>query len=246
MKVSILTTETIHHTFFVRGLIENGYDVSVFCEKKRKIAFSSFLVQSFELKKKKFDALQEDYEVKRWFNGNRVNLKDICEITNLDDINSSSSIRLIQKSNPNLIIVFGTGKIKRELINLFNNNIYNLHGGDPEKYRGLDSHYWAIYHKDYGSLKTSLHKILPKLDTGDIYKTEKIKLWNNMSLFQLRSSNTELCLELSLELINNYQTNNKIKCFKQKSLGRYYSIMPESLKFQVNRNFRDYILENFN
>ena len=66
-----------------------------------------------------------------------------------------------------------------------------------------------------------------------------------MDLYQLRSSNTELCLQLSMELINKYKKNEIIKCFKQKSMGRYYSSMPESLKFRVSKNFKNFILKNF-
>ena len=54
------------------------------------------------------------------------------------------------------------------MISIFENKIFNLHGGDPEKYRGLDSHYWSIYHNDFKSLITTLHKVRPILDTGEI------------------------------------------------------------------------------
>ena len=43
----------------------------------------------------------------------------------------------------------------------------NLHGGDPEKYRGLDSHLWSIYHEDWASLVSTLHVVSKDLDAGD-------------------------------------------------------------------------------
>lgn len=245
MRISILTTDTSHHTYFVKELINSGLDVTVFCEKKKEVEFSNLLSQSFESNKKQFEQKQEKYEANKWFNGENVKLGEICKLIFLDDINSTSSIELIEKSNPNLIIVFGTGKIKNNLINIFRDNIYNLHGGDPQKYRGLDSLLWAIYHKDYNSLKTTLHRISPDLDKGDIFRIDKINFWSNMDLYQLRSSNTELCLQLSMELINEYKKHQIIKCFKQKSIGRYYSLMPESLKFRVSKNFKNFILKNF-
>ena len=35
--------------------------------------------------------------------------------------------------------------------------------GVIQKYRGLDSHYWSIYHKDFESLVTTLHRVTPIL-----------------------------------------------------------------------------------
>ena len=109
----------------------------------------------------------------------------------------------------------------------------------------MDSHLWSIYHKDFNSLKTTLHKITPQLDAGEIYKIEHIKLWPNMKLFQLRLSNTETCLKLALDLINEVKNKKPIKYIQQKNLGRYYSLMPESLKFKVNDNFENYIEKKF-
>ena len=37
-----------------------------------------------------------------------------------------------------------------------------------EKYRGLDSHLGALWHRDYSELKTCLHQLSDTLDDGDI------------------------------------------------------------------------------
>ena len=49
----------------------------------------------------------------------------------------------------------------------YKNKIFNLHGGNPEEFRGLDSHYWSIYHNNF-NLYSCLHKLSYKLDDGDI------------------------------------------------------------------------------
>jgi hypothetical protein len=37
LKVLILTTETIHHTFFIQNLLDNEVDIKVILEKKTQI-----------------------------------------------------------------------------------------------------------------------------------------------------------------------------------------------------------------
>ena len=81
------------------------------------------------------------------------------------------------------------------MINVVPEKIFNLHGGDPQRYRGLDTHLWAIYHKDFGGLVTTLH-ILPKLDDGDIVSMGTLPVSKDMPLYALRKVNTEVCVNL--------------------------------------------------
>ena len=129
------------------------------------------------------------------------------------------------------------------MISYFENKIFNLHGGDPEKYRGLDSHYWSIYHKDFNYLVTTLHKVRPTLDTGEIILQERVKLWSNMKLYHFRASNTELCVKLVYSLVDLYKKNGCLICRQQKTKGRYYSLMPEVLKQDIEEKFDNYIKE---
>src|SRR3954469_12397642 len=60
---------------------------------------------------------------------------------------------------PDLLVSFGTGLIATDFIADAPVPLVNLHGGDPEEYRGLDTHLWAIYHRDFGALVTTLHAV---------------------------------------------------------------------------------------
>lgn len=243
MKLSILTTNTIHHCYFVQEAQKIDMEVNVIIENPTPIKNSASLAQSFEIQKKAYEEKRDNYESQRWFYGKKPDIKNFSNVYEVDDINSKSSINKLKEINPDLVVVFGTGLIKQELISIFENKIFNLHGGDPEKYRGLDSHYWSIYHKDFNSLVTTLHKVRPTLDTGEIILQEKVKLWSDMQLFHLRASNTELCVKLTYSLVDIYKKNGCLICRQQKSKGRYYSLMPEALKQDIEEKFDNYIKE---
>lgn len=240
MKLSILTTNTIHHCFFVQEVQKIDIEVSVISENPTPIKNATLLARSFEIQKKTFEAKRDNYESQRWFNGRKTDINNFPNVNEVDDINSKISIDRLKEINPDLIVVFGTGLIKHELISNFENKIFNLHGGDPEKYRGLDSHYWSVYHKDFNSLVTTLHKVRPILDTGEIFLQERVKLWPDMQLYHLRASNTELCIELLNSLVDLYKINGYLKGRKQKTKGRYYSLMPEALKQDIEEKFNNY------
>ena len=245
MKVAILTTNTIHHIYFIQQAIAYNLDIYIFCAKPKLSKNYKSFDYSFESQKKLFETKRDKYELLKWFNAKHVDISMFSNLSIVDSVNSPESIIKIDKISPDLILVFGTGLIKETLLNNFKNKIFNLHGGNPEKYRGLDSHYWSIYHRDFEGLITTLHEVEPEFDTGNIILQGKINLWPNMQLHELRASNTELCFELFKSLVNMYQKNEKVYGKKQKTLGRYYSMMPEVLKHDVSVKFEKYIALNF-
>ena len=186
MKILILTTKTLHHDYFIDNLDLEDKDIFIIYEKKEtkftyKVNHKFYKIRQ-KLEKNYFQNKKKKRKIKKKY---------------FFDINSKLSIDYIKKINPNIIISFGTGLIKKNFLIGFKKKILlNLHGGNPELYRGLDSHLWSIYHKDFNNLVTTLHKIDRKFDTGDILYSRKIKHTNIINLENLRIFNTEVCIKL--------------------------------------------------
>ena len=68
-------------------------------------------------------------------------------------------------------------------------------------------------------------------------KTKKTKRQKKMKYHELRYYNTLNCINLTDKLISNFIHKKKINLKRQKSVGRYYTAMPSSLK--------DYCIKNF-
>ncbi len=115
----------------------------------------------------------------------------------------------------------------------------NLHGGDPEEYRGLDTHLWAIYHNDFGGPVTTLHTVAAVLDAGDICLQDVVAVKPIMPLHQLRAANTDTCIRLARSALASFADLGTLPARKQIRRGRYYSFMPSPLKEVCRRNFRD-------
>jgi methionyl-tRNA formyltransferase len=138
------------------------------------------------------------------------------------------------------VIDFGTSKVGEHIINMVRGCIVNLHGGDPEKYRGLDSHIWAMYHGDFDSLVTTLHHLSPELDKGAIIARKSVEVSRGMKFHEFRRANTETCIQLTLDMLKTLSETGNIISIPQKSEGRYYSFMPTVLKNIAMRKFEKY------
>lgn len=232
MNILVLTTETSHHSFYVRELLDFGHTVNVICENQKN---KDYPFCSDQLVSK-----AEEYELDTWFSGMSFGFTNFVETQYVGDINSQDVGNAINKLKPDVIFVFGTKKIRKEILNLAKSKFFNLHGGNPECYRGLDSHLWAIYHKDFKNIQTTLHFMDEILDVGDIVFQGSINIKKNMELYQLRAANTGLCLRLSKCLIDTLDNCGEVFSRPQISYGRYYSAMPAGLKDNCVNIFRSF------
>ena len=222
-KIVILTTETVHHAFFVRELLNYYTQISVYIESLNNNLFSFQTFHPFEKKR-------DELELNKWFLGKKISISDLASTKSFESLNSTSAVESLSKESADIVITFGIGRLRKEVIDLFPGRIFNLHGGDTARYRGLDSHLWAIYHQDFTSLITTLHSLDQGLDTGNVALMGDIKIIPGMSIESLRSANTELCVNMAVTLIDCFSRFGDVPSRKLWQLGRYYSAMPSDLK----------------
>ena len=233
MQIAILTTETPHHAFFVRELKAVYGNVVVLCETKTSIKTSFPTHHAFEDER-------DRYEWQFWFGGIPTKISEIAPTHLFDSINSNVAVKALVDIHADVIIVFGTGVLKASVISVKPQRIFNLHGGDPETYRGLDTHLWAIYHRDFNGLVTTLHCLDAALDNGDIVVQAKIPIMQGMPIFALRRANTEICVALSMAAIDMINRRGSVVSRPQRRKGRYYSSMPTEIKDICKKRFESY------
>ena len=230
--IAILTTKTTHHVFFENQIFKKYKDIINVYE-------TTFIQPKFKINTI-FEKKREIFEKKICFQNKKFNFKGKSYA--IKNINDNIIFKILKKHNIKYLIVFGTRKIKKEIVNRYKNKIFNLHGGNPEEFRGLDSHYWSIYHNF--NLYSCLHKLSYKLDDGNIVFLKKIKLQKNMKIHQLRFKNTLYCIQMVLRLIYLIKNNKTIPTLKQKNESRYYSFMPKAIKDIVEKKF-NLVLKNY-
>jgi methionyl-tRNA formyltransferase len=214
VRIDVLTTETPHHAHFVRRLSEAGVLGRVWLE--RASAAAPFPTAH------PFEEERDAYERAVLLGGDDVRIEG-REVESVNDPAVASGL------TGDLVVSFGTGLIRPPLIAaVAPGRLLNLHGGNPEEYRGLDTHLWAIYHRDFANLVTTLHEVDAGLDTGAIVGQAELPLGG--ALHELRARNTELCVALVLAAARTLEAEGALLRRAQVRRGRYYSFMPAVLK----------------
>ena len=83
-------------------------------------------------------------------------------------INHPDVIKVIDKHNPDLILVFGTSLLKGNLLKKGRLGIINLHGGLSPEYRGADCTFWALHNQEPEKVGCTFHYINEGIDTGNM------------------------------------------------------------------------------
>lgn len=232
MKVAVLTTETTHHAYFVRGLA-GAVGVELVVVERNSVT------PTFETHHP-FEDERDAYERNAWFGGRPPSMQDLAPTLKAESINADQVVAALNRVKPDVVVVFGTGRLLAATIRTCSDGLLNLHGGDPQEYRGLDSHLWAIYHRDFGGLVTTLHCVNEELDDGDIVLQAPLPICRDMRLSELRHRNTEVCLQLALTALDGFARTAAFAVRPQQRRGRYYSFMPAVLKEVCRKKFEHY------
>ncbi|HXX95055.1 MAG TPA: formyltransferase family protein [Planctomycetota bacterium] len=222
MNLVLLTTDTAHHRYFAWKIAE-------------RYPFRGILVEGGRAEPRfethhPFEDERDAYEREVLLAGCRSGLEDFAETVRVEGINDAPALEAMDRFQADVAVIFGTRRIRTPMIRRALRNCLNLHGGNPEEYRGLDSHLWAIYHEDFGNLQTTLHQVDRGLDTGDIVGRIPLALERGMRLSHLRSVNTRACVSLTERALEEIRSRGTLAARPQARRGRYYSFMPAVLK----------------
>ena len=233
MRLAVLTTESAHHAYFVRELQKALGSVTVFLETQaQRFAFAT---------RHPFEELRDDYESRKWFGGNSALVANYAPVKSFMSINEEAAVAALRQEAADFMVVFGTSRLEPNTIAACPPTLLNLHGGDSEKYRGLDSHMWAIYHRDFESLMVTFHRVDDELDTGEIVSQSNVPIENEMPLHALRAATAEVCTQVAIDAADTFLQKGQVTSRPQITRGKYYSAMPVELKAICQQNFDRFV-----
>lgn len=83
-------------------------------------------------------------------------------------VNDKETADLLECLKPDVIIVNGTGIIKKHILDAFDCPFINMHTGITPKYRGVHGGYWALVNHDEENCGVTVHLVDEGIDTGSI------------------------------------------------------------------------------
>ncbi len=161
--------------------------------------------------------------------------KNNIPVRHPNQIDTNEELEHIDKLKADLVIVAAYGKIlPRSLLNLKNLKFINIHASLLPKWRGSAPIHRAIMNSD-PETGISIMKIVPKLDSGPVMMSSKIKIQKDTNYEilsdQLSKMGSELIIK-SLKLLE----NNEEKFIEQNEKESTYAKKISKEESQINWN----------
>ncbi len=144
-------------------------------------------------------------------------------------LHSPESLKFIKGEKPYLLVLAGTGIIKKQILEIPVLGTLNCHPGILPRYRGCTCVEWAIYEDE--PVGASCHFVTEEIDAGDILKKEVMPVYQDDSYLDIRlrmfTFQAELLSKTVEEIVQDEKPAiSRMEKFDPEKAG-YYSPIPE-------------------
>ena len=194
MKILFISTDSDYHRYYINRVNEHFEIVAVVYETYK-------LQHKFE-RIYPFRNQEEQYDQKFWVDGIQPELPPDLPVYYINRVIDDDFPKILEKvGDVDVAVVGGSSKIYPHVIEYFRLGMINIHRGIAQKYRGLDSEYWAIYHEDYQNIGVTIHYIDKGLDTGDVILQRSIKIDSASKIFHIKYLTCTMGMDLMVEAL---------------------------------------------
>jgi len=108
-------------------------------------------------------------------NNLETSVPEDIDIINVASANSETTMQILQRMNPDVVVVNGTRILSKQLLECVSATFINMHAGITPKYRGVHGAYWALASNDSKNAGVTIHMVDQGVDTGNIIYQGYIK-----------------------------------------------------------------------
>ncbi len=170
MRLLILTSTALRHHYLINHAADEADVVGVWQEQKSFEPLRYAKSADDEAVIRHHFAAREASEAD-WFHGEQtLRIADGCVYRNVapNGCNASDQIELMTAVRPDVVVVFGTGILRGDLIRAFPDRILNLHLGLSPYYRGAGTNFWPLVNREPEDVGATIHYLDEGIDTGPI------------------------------------------------------------------------------
>lgn len=220
----------------IETLIDAGYDVAlVFAHKSifshAKFAYKLYGDKIFNSTKN----LLNDKNNKPIYNYFKSRIK-IIRVDGENSLKTEKEIRLLY---PDLILLLGTGIIRKNILDIPNIGVIHVHQGNLPYYRGVNTIEWSILRDD--SVYITSHFVTPGIDMGNIILKKKISISSddNINIIREKCKNQTADLIIrSVKLV--MEKNNEFTTQHPEEGKQYFEMHPffkNLVELKIKKNY---------
>jgi len=160
--------------------------------------------------------------------------KSHLKVFKVNDLNSRKTEKRLKRLQPDLIILLGTGIIRKNILSIPNKGVIHIHHGNLPKIRGVGTIGWSILIEN--ELFITAHFVDPGIDTGNIISKRKIEITSNDDLVSLKKKCQLASPEFIHVIVNNIKQNSLSVREQKKNDGKqYYKLHPYFMELANNK-----------
>lgn len=168
MRAIVLTSTFLRHQFVVNRLAQRVDVVGVWQEEK---SFEPLRYAATSDDERVIGAhfAARDKSEEQWFASDAVlRLAPDAAAVRVPPgaCNRPDVVAAMRNARPDVVLVFGTGILKAELIDSFAGRIINLHLGLSPYYRGAGTNFWPLVNREPEYVGATIHYLDAGIDTG--------------------------------------------------------------------------------
>lgn len=103
----------------------------------------------------------------KYFGTQQVPDTEVMEVAP-EHLESQQAVEFVQRVNPDIVLIFGCGMIRKGLAEVLPERAINLHLGLSPRYRGAATLFWPFFFLEPQWAGCTFHKIVYEPDAGDI------------------------------------------------------------------------------
>jgi methionyl-tRNA formyltransferase len=209
-KIALITGPGLNHRYFINRLSREFPIECVFIEE---VAYPNFTESSQKQQEawEWFFRRRKDYEENTFADSDswaRKNQPTVIPVAT-GQLNSTNTFKSLEAQQPDIIILFGSSLIGREIMECFSNRIINLHVGISGEYRGSSCNFWPIYDGRLDCLGATLLKINAGIDTGEILAQDTIEIEEGDTEQSLMGKSLTLGMDLTVQVLRRWFKGNE-------------------------------------
>lgn len=247
MKVVLFTSNSLRHKYLAHILAENlQLELIVAEDKSAKIKKTSglsetdsqFIENHFAARNASETAFFDQYE-------SFPPEPTLLQVPH-SRINSKKIVSELEQIDPEIIVLFGSSIIKKEILDRFPQKFINLHLGLSPYYKGSATNLFPFYFKEPECVGATIHLATSKVDGGGILHQLRPKIEIGDTLHDIGNKTIKQAGEQLPGILKNY-SENKIEPKKQVDEGKLCKIKdlsPEILR-EIYRNFETGMIADY-
>lgn len=153
-------------------------------------------------------------------------------IHDIENLHSDKGVLLVKSLNCDLLLICGTGIIRKSIFTIPPKGTLNLHQGEVSKYRGAPPGFWELWN-DEKQAGVTIHFVDEGIDTGDVVLQKIIPIFEYDTLGTLQAKLSEISLTLYPLAVKKI-ANENYKRIKQIQHGKQYYFPTISQKLRLN------------